>query len=116
MSDNERKNPRVSTSIGGHCFAKRLAASAMAFALGSPSGARAAQRRNLLPDQGGRTDIQVHECKNPQQNPYCSQGCIVTSPSTFDLLNSLLGLENGFNTLEVYGSGDSCGPLPDACE
>jgi hypothetical protein len=73
------------------------------------------RRRRLVPDQGGRTDIELHECSN-MRSPKCTTGCIATTPSTFTQLDQLLSLEEGFNTVEVYGSGNACGPLPDTCE
>ena len=60
-----------------------------------------AGRRNLTPSQpNGRTDLEIHGCRNPAK---CSEGCIgATTNRDRDLLNYDLGLEEGFNTLTIH--------------
>ncbi|HXS29059.1 MAG TPA: RHS repeat-associated core domain-containing protein, partial [Steroidobacteraceae bacterium] len=56
-------------------------------------------RRRLTPDPVGRTNLELHGCPNPAK---CSDGCIgATTNADRDLLNFLLGLEEGYNTLTV---------------
>ena len=64
-------------------------------------------RRPLIPDPsfvgprvgGNRTDFQIHGCGNPAK---CSEGCIAaTTNADRDLLNEILSLEEGYNTLLV---------------
>jgi RHS repeat-associated protein len=56
-------------------------------------------RRRLTPDPVGRTNLELHGCKNPAT---CSDGCIgATTNADRDLLNRDLSLEEGQNTLTV---------------
>lgn len=81
------------------------------YEIAAPHFSRGKWRRNLTPDQGGRSAIQLHPCLNPA-SPNCSRGCIALTYPEFDRLNQMLMAEEGRNTMEVYGSGSFSGAPP----
>jgi RHS repeat-associated protein len=101
------------TSVRGQGTDGAGPAAAGFYRIEEPHFSRRKWRRNLTPDQRGRTDIQIHPCLNPSA-PGCSIGCIALPYSEFDRLNVLLKAEKGRNTMEIYNSGTYSGPPPES--
>jgi uncharacterized protein RhaS with RHS repeats len=70
-----------------------------AYSIGGITKPGGSRRRLTPPTPNGRTDLELHGCRNPAT---CSEGCIgATTNADRDLLNKDLSLEEGHNTLTV---------------